>query len=185
MENSNITEGVYNKLGEKVFWLFFWENFPLTIIFLAGSIILFVLDMQNFTISFFGGMQKYLPMATLIVFLLFLISCAATYAISRILYSSWAFMLENDSLKIKRGIFNKTEDAIPYKQIQNVDIERSFLFQIMGLSRLVILTAGHEDENSSQDESEGIIPAIDKNVAEALQATLLSKANVQKITNAV
>ena len=88
--------------------------------------------------------------------------------------------MTEDSFKIKRGVFSKTENAIPYRQIQNVDIERSLTFQMLGLSRLIILTAGHEDESPKRvsfgsDESEGIIPAIDQKLAGWLQTELLRR----------
>lgn len=97
--------------------------------------------------------------------------------------------MAEDSFKIKRGILSKAENAIPYRQIQNVDIERGLLFQMLGLSRLIILTAGHEDESPrnapiGSDEAEGIIPAIDQKLAEWLQTELLKRADVQKIIQA-
>ncbi len=69
-------------------------------------------------------------------------------------------------MKIKRGILNKEEVAIPYRQIQDVDIRRDISFQMLGLSRIVILTAGHEDnEKPGDDDTEGILPALDKDLA--------------------
>ncbi len=54
---------------------------------------------------------------------------------------------------------------------------------MIGLSRIVILTAGHEeDEKPGDDDSEGILPALDKDLAEWMQAELLKRANVQKVT---
>ncbi|MCX6722613.1 MAG: PH domain-containing protein, partial [Candidatus Staskawiczbacteria bacterium] len=101
-------------------------------------------------------------------------------------YTNYVFLMTENYFKIKRGIFSKTENAIPYRQIQNIDIERSFIFQLLGLSRLVILTAGHEDEKPKGasigfDESEGIIPAIDQKLAEMLQTELLKRADVQRV----
>lgn len=90
------------------------------------------------------------------------------------------FCIAEDSFKIKRGILNRTEDAIPYRQIQNVDIEQDFLFLMLGLSRVIILTAGREDEKEDADASEGVIPAVDKKLAEWLQTELLKRAEIQK-----
>ena len=59
---------------------------------------------------------------------------------------------------------------------------RDLAFQALGLSRLVILTAGEEEEAGSSGESEGILPALDKNLAEWLQAELMKRANIQKIS---
>lgn len=88
--------------------------------------------------------------------------------------------MAEDSFKIKRGVLDKIETAIPYRQIQNVDVERSFAFQMLGLSRLIILTAGHEDEKAAGDEAEGVIPAIEQKTAEWLQTELLKRADIQK-----
>jgi len=99
------------------------------------------------------------------------------------IYSRYKFCLGDDSLKIKRGILYKEEVAIPYRQIQDVDIKRDLSFQMLGLSRIVIITAGHEeDEKPGDDDTEGILPALDKDLAEWLQAELLRRANVQKVT---
>ena len=48
--------------------------------------------------------------------------------------------------------------------IQNVNIERKLSEQMMGLSRLIILTAGEDDEKKRCrfGRSEGILPAVDK-----------------------
>jgi hypothetical protein len=53
---------------------------------------------------------------------------------------------------------------------------------MLGMSRIVILTAGHEDEPHPEGESEGILPGLDKDFAEALQAELLKRTNVEKVT---
>ncbi len=76
----------------------------------------------------------------------------------------------------------KIETSIPYRQIQNIDIQRDLAYQAFNLSRLVILTAGHDDEKPGDDQSEGILPALDKDLAEWLQTELLTRANVQKVT---
>jgi len=112
---------------------------------------------------------------------LFVISFLVIFLIAWLIYVNYKFMLGDDSLKIKRGILNKEEVAMPYRHIQDVDIERDLSFQMMGLSRIVILTAGQEEEKNKDDESEGILPAMDKDLAEWLQAELLKRANVQKV----
>ena len=185
MDNNNTGNQISNKseyqtLGKKVFWLFFLQTSPAAFIFLLISIITFVISFQSFVTS---SMQKYALIATLITFILALISAAISLVIAWMTFTNYVFSMAEDSFKIKRGIFNKTENAIPYRQIQNVDIERGVAFQLIGLSRLIILTAGHEDENSKAgDEAEGIIPAIDQKLAELLQIELLKRADIQKIT---
>jgi len=186
MENNSIQptpeKQGYQTLGKKVFWLFFLQISPAAFVLLLISIILFILSFQPFLLnSLFGNIQKYATGIALIAFMLFLVVAAGAFALAWLTYINYVFLLGEDSFKIKRGILNKAEGAIPYRQIQNVDIERSFAFQMLGLSRLIVLTAGHEDEpTQNKDEAEGVIPALDKNLAEWLQTELLKRAEVQK-----
>jgi len=177
--NKQITEKQeYQTFGKKVFWLFFLQTSPAAFVFILISVVLCILSFQPFLANF----QKYALAATLITFILFLIATAISYIFAWLTYINYVFLMAEDSFKIKRGIFNKTENAIPYRQIQNVDIERDLMFQMLGLSRLIILTAGHEDEaHKGGDEAEGIIPAIDQKLAEWMQTELLKKADIQKV----
>ena len=87
-----------------------------------------------------------------------------------------------DALLLRHGIFTKEEFAVPYRQIQNIEIERTVGDQIMGISKLIILTAGHEnDEEEKKDDPEGIIPSIDQHIAMSLQTELLKRTNIQKV----
>lgn len=111
-----------------------------------------------------------------VFYLLFIVALAATL----FQYIAYEFMLDEHALKIRSGIINLQIEAIPYRQMQNVDIERDLLYRILGVSRMVILTAGTEDA-STGNESEGIIPAIDKNLAFAIQRELLKRANEERV----
>jgi len=179
------SEQKYQPLGRKVLWLFFLQISPVAFILLVLSAFLFVLSSQPFLMdTVFGNMQKYAVEGTLITFLAALLIIIGSFIFAWLTYINYLFMMADDSFKIKRGILSKKENAIPYRQIQNVDIERTLLFQILGLSRVIILTAGHEDNamKGAASEAEGIIPAIDKKLAEWLQTELLKKADVQKVT---
>jgi len=187
--NDKLTVGgqKYQTLGKKVFWLFFLQVSPAAFILLIFSIVIFILSFQPFLIdSVFGNMQRYAIMATLITFVASLLIIIASLGYAWLNYKNYLFLMAEDSFKIKRGIFNKTESAIPYHQIENVNIERDLVFQMLGLSRLVILTAGHNDEISKKttfgsDEAEGIIPAIDQKLAEQIQSEILKKTEIQKV----
>jgi uncharacterized membrane protein YdbT with pleckstrin-like domain len=181
VKNQVIDKQGYQTFGKKVFWLFFLQISPTALVFLLISVVLFILSFQPFlTNSPFGNIQKYTFAASLITLMLCLLIIAGCLAFAWLTYINYVFSMGEDSFRIKRGIFNKTENAIPYRQIQNVDIERDITFQMLGLSRLIILTAGHEDESSKGDEAEGVIPAIDQKLAEWLQTELLKRADIQK-----
>jgi len=179
-----VPEEVYHTMGRKTFWIFFLERVHAAAILLLLTIALFVLEGQSFLVSTaVGDLTKYVALAAWIALALFLAALAVTFLVAWLIYTSYKFCLGADSLKIKKGILNKEEVAIPYRQIQDVDIDRDLSFQMMGLSRIVILTAGHDDDGKpGDDESEGALPALDKDLAEWMQAELLKRANVQKVT---
>jgi putative membrane protein len=153
-------------------------------ILLLLAIALFVLGGQPFlATTSVGNLTSYTRMAAWIALVLFVVVFAITLLVAWLIYKNYKYCLGDDSLKIKRGILNKEEVAIPYRQVQDVDLKRDLSFQMLGLSRIIIITAGHEDdEKPGDDDTEGILPALDKDLAEWLQAELLKRANVQKVT---
>jgi uncharacterized membrane protein YdbT with pleckstrin-like domain len=175
---------VYHTLGPKTFFIFFIQRAQGAIILFILAIALFFVSGQPFLLTQqFGNLKPLVIWIAWLCLVLFALTFIISYLISWLVYSHYKFSLGADSLKIKRGVLNKEEVAIPYRQIQDVDIKRDLAFQIFGLSRLVMLTAGHEDERDAQ--SSGILPALDSSLAEWLQAQLLQRANVQKVTQEV
>lgn len=177
-----VPEEVYHTLGKKTFWIFLLDRSHAAFILLLVSIVLFVLQGQAFLAATpFGDLAPYVALGAWAALGLFVVVFMVTLLVAWLIYANYKYCLGDDSLKIKQGILDKREVAIPYRQIQDVDIERDLSFQMFGLSRIVILTAGHDDDRPGNDESEGALPAIDKDLAEWLQAELLKRANVQKV----
>ncbi|NVN96945.1 PH domain-containing protein [Candidatus Nomurabacteria bacterium] len=102
--------------------------------------------------------------------------------ISWLSYISFEFTLGENAISVKRGILNKREISIPYRQIQNIDIEQSFNQKMMGISKMTILTAGN-DYNDKKGESEGEFEVIQSDLAEKIKEYILEKANLQIIKN--
>jgi len=179
-----VPEEVYHTMGKKTFWIFFLQRVQAALILLLLAIVLFALSPQAFFMTTpIGNLTGYAIMAAWLALALFVVAFAISFMIAWFVYSRYKFCLGDDSLKIKRGVLNKEEVAIPYRQIQDVDLKRDLSFQMLGLSRIIIITAGHEDdEKPGDDDTEGILPALDKDLAEWLQAELLKRANVQKVT---
>ncbi len=183
VDHPGVPDEQYHTLGRKTLLIFLLQR-----IHTAGTILLFAILFTAFkdnqylqTAPGIGDISRYTNMITWALWATFILVFLITYLVSWIIYTHYKFMLSENSLKIKRGIFNKEEVAIPYRQIQDVDIKRDLGFQMMGLSRLVILTAGHDDQTSGDDQSEGVFPGLDKDLAEWLQRELLERANVQKV----
>ncbi len=174
----------YRTLGNKTFALFIFERCQAALVLLLLSIALFIVQAQPFVAQIpVPQLNRYLILAAWGLLALFIVFALLAFLVSWLIYKNYQFSLDEDALKIKRGVLEKEEISIPYRQIQDVDIDRSLAFQMVGLSRIIILTAGHEDEKPSTEsgESEGVLPALDKDLAEWLREELLKRANVQKI----
>ncbi len=182
--------GSYQRLGYKTLALFIFQRSMSAFVSLLVSLGLFLLFNSNVPVSysipgsFTINIHKLSREGALLCFGLFFVFLALAFVVGWLIYINYQFQLDDDALKIKRGILTKEVIAIPYRQIQNVDVRRDVLYLVFGLSELVILTAGHEDKNDTQNEAEGILPAIDKNLAEKIQEDLLRRANVEKVTPA-
>jgi uncharacterized membrane protein YdbT with pleckstrin-like domain len=177
----------YHKLGRKTLMIFVMQRINASFILLLVAIGLSILKSQEFLARVpIPHFDYYVDLASRGCFALFGIFFIFSFFGAWLTYATYQFALTEDSLKIKRGILNKEEIAIPYRQIQDVDVERDLGFQMMGLSRIVVLTAGHEEDPKTGEagEAEGVLPAIDKDLARWLQEELLKRANVQKVTTA-
>lgn len=186
VDHPGLPTEVYHRLGKKTFWIFLLDHIHAAAVLLLIAIILFVLGGQPFVANLSRAtlhgldLGAYVFLGAWIVLALFVVTFAITLLVVWLTYANYKFALGEDALKIKRGILSREEVAIPYRQIQDVDIAQDLGFRMMGLSRIVILTAGHEDEKG--DESEGILPALDADLAEWLQAELLKRTDVQRVT---
>ena len=163
-------------LGSRAFSLIVSKHSRFAFILLVVAIIAF------FARHAFGATQ-YMNQVVLWSLGLFVVFIAYAFAAGSLVYKNYTFSLEDDAFKIRRGVFSKKETAIPYRQIRDVNIERSIYQQLYGVSKLVILTVGEESLSASVSES--VIPVvdnIDKRLALIFQSELLKRANVQKIS---
>ena len=100
------------------------------------------------------------------------------YIVALLYYRNYTFMLEEFGLKLKKGIFDIKEISIPYRQIQSVDVMKPFNYQIFGVSRLMIITAGHEDVKEGT-ETDTVFDPIDAGLAEEIRVILQRKIGIQ------
>lgn len=159
--------GTEQKLGIRTFLYHLYQNIATGV---AMLILALVLVIVNPGLGF---------IASVLAALSFLVVVAGTIY-SWLRYISCTFILDEHALIIKRGILSKKETSIPYRQIQNINIEQTPSRRIMGVSNLIILTAG-EDNNNTVGKSEGVFNIIDISMARSLQESLLERINVQQI----
>ena len=148
-----------------------------------AAVVLFLIAIATTLLKNVVGQSDIMIQIILWSWILFIVTFIYAFIVGWLVYANYTFALEDDAFKIRRGVISKKETAIPYRQIRDVNIERSFFQQMAGVSKLVILTVG--EESLSSGVSESVIPVvnnIDKHLALAAQAELLKRANVQKIS---
>jgi hypothetical protein len=92
-----------------------------------------------------------------------LLALGAVLAVLR--YRSWSYEVREDSLYLERGVLTHTRTVVPYVRIQHVDASRGPVERTLGLSTVVVYTAGSRGADVS-------IPGLTTDRAEDLQERL-------------
>lgn len=174
----------YRNLGPKTFWMFVIRHVmsAIGIFFLLSAIIIAIkvlLGNQDFV-----AQNDYILNDILILgFVLMLVAVAIGFLVSWLEYSRFKFMLDADTLKIKRGVLTADYIAIPYRRIEAVDVKEPLLYQILGVSRITIeMTIDIEPQSDNKsDSNDEVFPAIDRDLALAMQSELTKRSNIQKM----
>lgn len=115
------------------------------------------------------------------VYLLSYLVLAAGFIITILEYFNYTYMVQEFDLLVKHGILNKQEISIPYRQMQNVNVQRGILYQLLGFSRVVIESAGHEEHGMAH--SEIMLDPMDSTTASELREFLERRIGVQVVEN--
>lgn len=57
-------------------------------------------------------------------------------------YRRWGFALDADAIELRRGVITHVDSSVPYVRVQHVDTQRTVLSRLLGLSAVVVYTAG-------------------------------------------
>ncbi len=57
-------------------------------------------------------------------------------------YRFWKFEVRDEEIYLERGVITRIKTIAPYRRVQHLDVEQNFIERMMGLSKLVIYTAG-------------------------------------------
>lgn len=177
---SVFASGIYHTMGPKTFWYQFYRKASLPLGILVIALVLAILRVQGMVPA---DMAPYVRAGEQFGLLIAVIVGIIAYIAAKIIHRNNTFAITDDALKIRRGVFRKEEFAIPYRQIQNTEIERTLVQRMLGLSTFIILTAAQEHEATKGDAPESIIPAIDRDIAASLQDELLRRSNTQKVSS--
>ncbi len=87
----------------------------------------------------------------------------AAHALLR--YRRWRYEVREDSLYLDRGVLTEVRTVVPYVRLQHVDVSRGPLERALGLSSVVVYTAGSRGADVT-------VPGLTPADADALQARL-------------
>ena len=121
----------------------------------------------------FGGQQFGFPWLPAIAVVLAILG--VVHAVAR--YRVWRFQLQEDALYLERGVITQVFTSAPYVRIQHVDTRRGPIDRALGLSRVVVYTAGSRGADVS-------IPGLQPKRAEALREQLRELAGASDFEDA-
>ncbi len=84
-------------------------------------------------------------------------------------YRLWRFEVQSDALFLHRGVLTRVRTVVPYVRVQHVDTQRNPLERAIGVSRVVVYTAGSRGADVT-------IPGLLPDRAESLQEQLRTLA---------
>ena len=73
---------------------------------------------------------------------IFILLAAVTGVYTFYRYRAWGFEVRDDHLYLEHGVIVKTYSMVPFVRIQHVDTQRSPVDRLLGLSHIVVYTAG-------------------------------------------
>lgn len=184
-------------LGKKAFYLHALKNLAPGLIMLVLAIAVLLLKTQVTSLvlfvykSFgFSGLDAarytdqsfiYIAIALAGFAVLIMLTGIST---ARLNYRNFSFTFEEFGMRMKKGIVKIIEVTIPYRQMTNVEIERSLWHQIFGTSKIIINTASNEVDDE-KNETDIVLDPINKELAEEIRLTLQRKIGIQVVESDV
>ncbi len=104
-----------------------------------------------------------------------------TYLIAVLVYNHFIFSVNKNNVNLEYGIIHKRHVSIPYAQIQNVNITRTFIDRMLGIARIEIESAGSASARKrdivggTRSKAEAYLPGLNLKDAQKLHDLILQK----------
>ncbi len=155
------------QLNSKSVWLFFLSSF-------VKWIVIFIFFGLWVLVALFEYLETIGLPGILVLILGILLFVVVPYVWARLTYHFYLYDLSKDCFHVERGVIYKKYSTIPYERIQNVDIDRTLLARILGLSTVSIQTAG------TSGKAEGCIPGLSQEEAIVVRDKLIELSKKSK-----
>ena len=159
------------KLDPKAVWIFFFR-------FLGIGLVLMIM-LISIGVIFMAYAEKVLWWMIGLFFIIWFGLLGLSWIWAKLSYNAYRYQLTEDTFRKEYGVIWKKYISIPYERIQNVDIHRGILARILGLSDLMIQTAGYA-ATGLRREPEGQLPGLSKEKAEEIREELIKRARGTK-----
>lgn len=164
------------QLDPKAVWLFFCSSIISAVVF-AGLVCLWVVPFFvefDFESDAIAGQLFAWFIALVVIFLVI------AFFWAKLTYHFYRYELTDLGFRKESGVIYKKYVTIPYARIQNVDISRGIIARLLGLSDVMIQTAGSSATVTRYGAfgagAEGRLPAVAKADAEVLRDELIRRA---------
>ena len=84
-------------------------------------------------------------------------------------YRVWRFEVQEDALYLERGVLTRVTSVVPFVRVQHVDTQRGPVERLVGLSSVVVYTAGSRGADVT-------VPGLAPERADAIQQRLRALA---------
>lgn len=117
------------------------------------------------------------------IFLLYLLGI---FIIAQINFNNYFFLIDEDGLTVDFGFIHKKQVTVPFEQIQNVNIESSFIDRIFAIARISIETSGNSSQTKENNggsqvvRPEAQIPGVSLQDAKEIHDILIDGADLAK-----
>ena len=105
---------------------------------------------HSFDRSFFSlpyipaGYSVYANLAIVVIVVILAVVVFFVLLIGWLEYSRYKIFIDQESIKINKGIIKEEQIGIPFRRVKEAAIERSMSDQLLGISNLVLTVLGEE-----------------------------------------
>ena len=83
-------------------------------------------------------------------------------------YRAWSYAIDEDNLRIARGVWKRVETIVPLVRVQHIDISQGPIERASGVCRLVLHTAGTM-------HSRVVLPGLERTRAEKMRTAIRAR----------
>ena len=167
----------YDRLGGRTLLVLIFRELNIFVLYVLIVIVVYALIFFLAPFNILLDALSFLMPAISVGVIIF----AINYFTALIKYRRYSISAGDDGLRVTQGFVSAEEVGLPYRKIKDIKIERGLSEQLWGVSNIIITMLGENEGEQFSAESEVILPAVGKDIAQKLQEYVLDQADVEEI----